>query len=140
MGTTPASAKQYLTEVVIVSDSPLIGKLLKNTPLANQAKARVLEIFRGGLPLSVPLDQIVLAEGDRLRLSTALSSVMDLNDLAGVEISPKAKLGVVWPDHKRPPWPNVSSRPIPVCTGGAFARRTFASATACWSWRSTAGA
>lgn len=89
------SSKQYLTEVVVVSDSPLIGKLLKNTPLANQAKARVLEIFRGGLPLSVPLDQIVLAEGDRLRLSTALSSVMDLNDLAGVEISPKAKLGVV---------------------------------------------
>ena len=87
------NSKQYLTELVVVSESSLIGKKLKDTPLANQARARVLEVIRGGLPLTVPLDQIVLGVGDRLRLSTALSSVMDLNSLEGVEILPKAKSG-----------------------------------------------
>jgi di/tricarboxylate transporter len=86
--------KQYLTEVVIVSGSPLIGKQLAKTPLANQPKARVLEVIRAGEPLLTPLNQVVLEYGDRLRLATALSSVVEINSLPGVEILPKAGLGV----------------------------------------------
>ena len=87
-------SKQYLTEAVVVADSPLIGKLLTQTPLANQPKVRVLEVLRAGDTVRAPLNQIVLERGDRLRLSTALSSVMEINSLEGVEISPKAKLGL----------------------------------------------
>lgn len=86
--------KQYLTEAIVVGGSPLIGKLLTATPLANQPKLRVLEVIRAGDTVRAPLDKIVLAQGDRLRLSTALSSVMEINSLEGVEISPKAKLGL----------------------------------------------
>ncbi|MEO7299020.1 MAG: SLC13 family permease [Verrucomicrobiota bacterium] len=87
-------SKQYLTEVVITAESPLIGKRLTETPLANQPKARVLEVSRGDNLLTAPLNKIVLEQGDRLRLSTALTSVIDINNLAGVEIMPKSKLGV----------------------------------------------
>jgi di/tricarboxylate transporter len=86
--------KQYLTEVVVVTNSPLIGKRLADTPLASQPKARVLEVFRGGDIVRSPLNEVVLEHGDRLRLSTPLSSVMEINSLEGVEISPKVKLGL----------------------------------------------
>jgi len=87
-------SKQYLTEAVVIAGSPLIGKRLTETPLANQPKARVLEVIRGGDPVRAPLNEIMLEQGDRLRLTTALSSIMEINSLAGVEISPKAKLGL----------------------------------------------
>ncbi len=87
-------SKQYLTEAVVVADSPLIGKKLADTPLANQPKARVLEIIRSGAPVSGPMPEIVLERGDRLRLTMELASVVDLKSLAGIEIVPKTKLGV----------------------------------------------
>jgi len=87
-------SKQYLTEAVVVAESPLIGKTLTDTPLANQPKARVLEVIRAGDPVRVPLNKIVLERGDRLRLATPLSSVIEINSLEGVEISPKSKLGL----------------------------------------------
>jgi di/tricarboxylate transporter len=87
-------SKQYLTEAVVADGSPLIGKKLADTPLADEPKARVLEVSRAGDPLLVPLNEIVLEQGDRLRLTTELASVMDLMSTAGVEVLPKAKLGV----------------------------------------------
>lgn len=87
-------SKQYLTEAVVLADSTLIGKKLADTPLANQPKARVLEIIRMGTPVLAPLNEVMLATGDRLRLTTELASVVDLKSQAGVEILPKAKLGV----------------------------------------------
>jgi di/tricarboxylate transporter len=87
-------SKQYLTEAVVVGGSPLIGKLLTATPLANQPKVRVLEVIRAGDPVRAPLNKITLQQGDRLRLSTALKSVMEINSLEGLEIASKAKLGL----------------------------------------------
>ena len=86
--------KQYVTEAVITAQSPLIGKKLTETELANQAKTRVFEVMRAGDPVAAPLNQIVLEQGDRLRLSTVLSKVMEIQDLSGVEILPKAKMGL----------------------------------------------
>ncbi|HMP81497.1 MAG TPA: SLC13 family permease [Verrucomicrobiota bacterium] len=86
--------KQYLTEVLVAANSPLVGKKLEETPLANQTKARVIEIIRGGQLVYEPLNEIVLKTGDRLRLTTPLASVLELNKLKGVEMLPKAALGV----------------------------------------------
>jgi di/tricarboxylate transporter len=87
-------SKQYLTEVLVTSQSPLVGKTLAATPLANQPKARVLEVVRTGELLSTPLNEIVLEAGDRLRLATPLKSVLELNQLEGVALSPRSTLGV----------------------------------------------
>ncbi len=87
-------SKQYLTEVLVVADSPLVGKTLAATPLANQPKARVLEVIRAGEMVYAPLDEVVLEAGDRLRLSTPLGSVLELNQLTGVELLPKSVLGI----------------------------------------------
>lgn len=87
-------SKQYLTEAVIVADSPLIGKKFTDTPLANQAKVRVMEVIRFGEAVPMPLNEIILAQGDRLRMTTELSSVIDLKSMKGVEIIPKVDLGI----------------------------------------------
>jgi len=87
-------SKQYLTEAIVIGGSPLIGKLLTATPLANQPKVRVLEVIRAGDPVRAPLNKITLQQGDRLRLSTAPKSVMEINSLEGLEIASKAKLGL----------------------------------------------
>ncbi len=87
-------SKQYLTEVLVVADSPLVGKNLAETPLANQPKARVLEIIRAGETVRTPLNAVVLEASDRLRLTTPLASVLELNQLKGVELLPKSVLGV----------------------------------------------
>lgn len=87
-------SKQYLTEVLVAAGSPLVGKKLSETPLANQPMARVLEVIRVGALVYTPLNEIVLAPGDRLRLTTPLASVLELNKLKGVELLPKSALGV----------------------------------------------
>ena len=87
-------SKQYLTEVLVTADSPLVGKKLAETPLANQPKARVFEVIRLGELVFTPLNEIVLTPGDRLRLTTPLATVLELNQLKGVELLPKSALGV----------------------------------------------
>ena len=54
----------------------------------------MLEIIRVGQQIYTPLNEIVLESGDRLRLSTPLASVLELNQLEGVALLPKAALGV----------------------------------------------
>ena len=72
-------SKQYLTEVLVTSTSSMVGKTLAETPLANQPKARVLEVIRVGDPIRAPLNEIVFEPGDRLRLTTPISTVLELN-------------------------------------------------------------
>lgn len=87
-------SKEYLTEAVIVAGSLLIGKRLGDTPLKSLPNARILEIARGHENLAPPWNDLVLEQGDRLRLSTVLSTVMEIKDLKGIEILPHAELGL----------------------------------------------
>jgi len=87
-------SKQYLTEVLVTAQSPLVGKNLAATPLGNQPKARVIEVIRVGQQVATPLNEIVLEPGDRLRLTTPLASVLELNQLEGVSMLPKSVLGL----------------------------------------------
>lgn len=88
------ASKEYLTEGVIVAGSRLIGKRLGETPLTSLPNARILEIARGDEILTPPWTDVVLQQGDRLRLSTVLSTVMEIQDLKGIEILPHAALGL----------------------------------------------
>ena len=54
----------------------------------------MLEVLRAGDSLRTPLNKTVLEQGDRLRLATALSSVMELRNLKGLDLSSKADLGL----------------------------------------------
>ncbi|MFT4586384.1 MAG: di/tricarboxylate transporter [Candidatus Binatia bacterium] len=88
------TSKQYLTEAVVVGGSPLIGKKLSETPLKSIPNSRILDVTRRAETLTTPLNEIELEQGDRLRLTTVVSSVMEINELKGVEILPNEHLGL----------------------------------------------
>jgi len=88
------TSKQYLTEAVVVSGSPLIGKKIPETSLKSLPNARILDVTRHAETLTTPLNEIILEQGDRLRLTTVVSSVMEIHELHGVEILPKENLGL----------------------------------------------
>lgn len=90
-------SKQFFTEAIIVPGSPLVGKKLKDTPLKSIPKARILEVIRGDELVGVPLDQVEFQAGDRIRLSTVFSSVMELKNLSGLEIQKgEEAMGLEW--------------------------------------------
>ncbi len=79
-------SKHYSTEVVILKDSPLVGKSLPQTPLKDLNNVRILEVVRYQETLPLGLDEIVFEAGDRLRLSVLPSSIMEVKNLKGIEI------------------------------------------------------
>jgi di/tricarboxylate transporter len=89
--------KQFFTETIIVPGSPLIGKKLKDSPLKSIPKARILEVIRGDELIGVPLDQVEFQVGDRVRLSTVISSVIELKNVSGLEIQKGEEgMGLEW--------------------------------------------
>ena len=60
-------------------------------------KARILEVIRGDELIGVPLDQVEFQAGDRVRLSTVFSSVIELKNLSGLEIQKgEEEMGLEW--------------------------------------------
>ena len=89
--------KQFFTEAIIVPGSSLIGKKVQDSPLKSIPKARILEVIRGDELIGVPLNQVEFQVGDRVRLSTVFSSVMELKNLSGLEIQKgEEAIGLEW--------------------------------------------
>lgn len=90
----PDKQRQYLTEVVVVADSSLIGRKLGDTPLKKLKEGRVLEVIRLGDSMPHPLTEVTLQAGDRMRFSTNLASVMEIKSIEGLKILPEEGLGL----------------------------------------------
>ncbi|MDG1890456.1 MAG: SLC13 family permease [Verrucomicrobiota bacterium] len=89
--------KQFFTEAIIVQGSSLIGKRLQQTSLKSIPNARILEVIRGEELVGIPLDEVKFEAGDRIRLSTVFSSVMELKNLTGLEIQEgETEIGLEW--------------------------------------------
>ena len=89
--------RQFFTEAIVVPGSSLIGQRLSDSPIASLPKARIIEVIRGDELIGVALNEIVFEAGDRVRMSTVLSSVMELKDLSGLEIQQQDGLdGLEW--------------------------------------------
>lgn len=87
-------SRQYLTEAIVAGRSPLIGRKIVDTPLATMRSSRVLDITRAGEVLATPLNEVVFAPGDRLRITTVLSGVMEMKDQHGLRFQGDEQLGL----------------------------------------------
>lgn len=85
-------AREYLTEAVIVHGSPLIGKRLRETPLASLVNVKIIELTRRGERLLEPIDSIAFEEGDRILVKTVVSTVSQIQSMPGIEIVPNVDL------------------------------------------------
>lgn len=92
------ASQEFLTQVFVNANSPLVGKRFPDTPLAKQRNLRVIEVVREARPLPVPLNELVLEAGDQLILKTRASGVVELAETSGVDLLPEGELGL---DHIR---------------------------------------
>lgn len=78
----------YFTEILIPSDSSLIGKTIDETPLINEFHLGMLELHREKQQLP-PLADTVLQAGDSLIVEATRADMLQLADASGIEISGK---------------------------------------------------
>lgn len=82
--------RSYLTEVIVLPESPLIGKTLAESGWGRDLDLTVLSIVRQQQKLDPAHDTVILG-GDILLVEGAHSEVMKVKDTAGIEIRPDLK-------------------------------------------------
>lgn len=87
-------SREYLAASIVSDGSPLVGKLLAETPLAKRRGMRIIEVRRSGNRIDQPLNEIRFEAGDRLILKTHVAGVTDLKQIDGIDVATKAELGL----------------------------------------------
>ncbi len=85
--------KDYLTEVVVLENSPLVGKTLAESGLSRRFDIHVLEIIRDGQKLSYPLADKVLQPGDILFIRANREQLLKIKDEEGLALEPEVHHG-----------------------------------------------
>lgn len=79
--------REFLTQVIVQPDSPLVGSTLTETLHKEIREARVLEVRRRGVPLTDPLDTLIIDERDRILISVHGEDFEDLKDTEGLRLT-----------------------------------------------------
>ncbi len=90
----PGDTREFLTQAVVSADSPLVGKMLADTPLAKLREVRIIEIMRDGARLRTPLNKLTFQEGDQLLLKSIAAGVKGLQETEGIDFQPREQLGL----------------------------------------------
>lgn len=85
----------YLTEILVLPESPAVGRLLRESPLVRDLDLDVLEIQRGGRALLEPGPETVLAAGDLLRVRCDVRKIHQAEKQEGIVL----KSGLKWRDE-----------------------------------------
>jgi di/tricarboxylate transporter len=94
---SPEERKNYFCQVLVKKDSPLIGKNLTETGLAQQrADFRIIEVRRDGATVVEPLDQITVRANDRILISASGRQMVQLPQIEGfsLDASTQQQFGV----------------------------------------------
>jgi di/tricarboxylate transporter len=84
--------RSYLTEVLILPSSPLVGKALAETGLGADLDLNVLRIVRNRDEHLWPRANMTLLAGDVLLVEGPREEILKVKDTAGIEIKPDIKL------------------------------------------------
>ena len=82
----------YLSELVILPDSPLVGKSLADAALGRDLDLTVLRVLRGKDRAFWPDAQLVLQAGDVVVVEGGSDEILKIKDVPGVEIKADVKL------------------------------------------------
>ena len=81
---TPLGLRPYLTEVLILSGSSLIGKTLAESGLGRDMDLTVLRVVRDKNRYLVPQAKLRLQEGDELLVEGQRAQILKIQDTAGI--------------------------------------------------------
>lgn len=82
----------YLTEFVILDDSPIAGKTLAESGLSTEFDVQVLEILRDGVRLRYRLGDRRLRPGDILSIWSSSENLLRLKEAEGIAIEAEERL------------------------------------------------
>ena len=86
--------KQFLTEVIILKDSSLLGQFPQESSIAKLTGMRILDVIRQGQPLGFAKEKTKLMEGDKLILSCKPQGIIETNDMEGVDLLDSDRYGL----------------------------------------------
>ncbi len=89
-----SKSKEYLTRAFVSLQSPLIGKLFADTPLARLRGIRLIDVIRTGVMVGTSFKELRLEAGDQLVLKGRLEDVMTMRQTEGLEMVPRESLGL----------------------------------------------
>ena len=76
--------RQYTLEMLVVEDSPLIGRTIEQADLRNLPGLFLIEIERRGHLITAVGPQQILQAGDRLVFAGSVESIVDLQNMRGL--------------------------------------------------------
>ncbi len=89
-----STAREYLTRAFVGADSPLVGRLYKETPLSKLRGIRLIEVIREGGIVQSQFNDLQLQPGDQLILKGKLEDVMSVRKTEGIQMIPQESLGL----------------------------------------------
>ena len=84
--------RQYISEVVVLDDSPLVDKTLAEGNLSEMLDLTVIGILRGKQGRLPPRGEEVLRAGDLLLVQGRMDDILRVKEEAGIEIRPDFEL------------------------------------------------
>src|SRR5215204_3593245 len=84
--------RQYMTEVIVLDDSPLIGKSLAEARIGDELDLTVLGNLRGAEHRIAPNPQAQIKADDLLLVQGRVEDILKVKAEAGIEIKPDFKL------------------------------------------------
>lgn len=84
--------RPYLSELVLQSSSPLVGKSLEQAALGRDLDLTVLQVTRDKKEVFVPRGDLVLKAGDVLLVEGRTEQLLKIKDTAGMDIKAEVKL------------------------------------------------
>lgn len=84
--------EEYLSEAIVLEDSPLVGQNVVKSRLREQFDIHVLEILRNGRKLEHPLADKLLQTGDILFVKGKSGRLLKIKEIEGLEIETELHL------------------------------------------------
>ena len=84
--------RSYITEVLVLPDSPLVGKTLAQAKLGQDLDLEVVRVLREPNLNLWPRRHLVVEAGDVLLVKGARKDVLKVKDTVGIEIRPEVEL------------------------------------------------
>jgi di/tricarboxylate transporter len=84
--------RSYVTEVLLLPESPLVGKTIGEADLGRNLDLAIVRVLRDPEQYLWPRRDLVLRTGDVLLVEGARSDVLKVKDTAGIDIRPDVEL------------------------------------------------
>ena len=80
---------EYLTEVVVREDSPLVGRTVQNALRDTEFDVDVVQLIRGDRAFTEPLGPKMIQAGDIFAVRTDRDTLVELSDAEGLDLLPE---------------------------------------------------